>query len=160
MVLVPFAGLRRSVLIVEDNIHIRESFAMLFARRCWQVAAPPDSENARLCIQHNRFDLAVLDLHLDDQTPQQASGLPGGLQLLALLRRTSPRALVLMLSGSMTPALAAQCRAMGADHCLTKPVSMGRILGILAESRLPREAGTSQEASARLQDPCNWNPAY
>lgn len=117
------------VLVVDDDIDCAEELAeLLGCIGCLAEVATSPAE-ARACVARERFDLALVDLHL---------GTDSGLTLVAdWAHGAGPR--VVVISGR---ALRADEQArIGANppFCLTKPVDMARVEAVLAA--LPAREG-------------------
>jgi DNA-binding NtrC family response regulator len=100
------------LLVVDDDVQLRQTLARRFHRQGMQVTEAGSAEEALELAEHNRYDVALLDLHL-----------PGlsGVELLEKLKEIQPELEALMLTahGSMETAIQAMKR--GAYDYLTKP---------------------------------------
>src|SRR5262249_16794801 len=100
------------LLIVEDDEQLRQTLARRFARQGLTVTHAASAEEALPLLARDRFDVALLDLHLPGQRglelPQKAKAEPPALE-----------ALLLPAHGSIDPAILAMKR--GAYDYLTKP---------------------------------------
>jgi excisionase family DNA binding protein len=123
---------RRLVIVDDDRTQLRA-----LGRRLRRVAdrlevlVVDDALDALVRIGAHRPHAVLLDVYL-----------PGldGLELCRRLKKSpeTASATVIAISGAMTPALAADALAAGADHALAKPVDLSIVLnaiGISAESR-------------------------
>jgi DNA-binding NtrC family response regulator len=100
------------LLIVDDDEQLRQTLARRFQRQGLNVAQAGNAEDALNKAEQNRFDVALLDLHL-----------PGtnGVELLGQLKEKQPdlEAILLTAHGSIETAIQAMKR--GAYDYLTKP---------------------------------------
>jgi len=113
------------VLIVDDEALIRWSVAETVGEQGWQVTEAADAESALVAFPGiaAASGLVFLDLRLPDSDD---------LQVLAAMRRLSPRTPVILMTAHGTPDLAEAARALGAFALIDKPFDMGE-LGPLAE---------------------------
>ncbi len=58
----------RSILVVDDNLAVREAVARSLARRGCRVTTAPDAERALELIRDQVFDAVVTDFHMPGQT--------------------------------------------------------------------------------------------
>jgi DNA-binding NtrC family response regulator len=100
------------LLIVDDDEQLRETLVRRFRRLGMTVADAADGEDAVTLSGHNRYEVALLDLHLPGIT---------GIDVLARLKESQPELEAIMLTahGSMETAIQAMKR--GAYDYLTKP---------------------------------------
>jgi len=100
------------LLIVDDDEQLRQTLARRFQRQGMTIHSAGSAEEALALIERQRFDVALLDLHLPGQS---------GLELLEKLKQTQPEveALLLTAHGSIDTAILAMKR--GAYDYLTKP---------------------------------------
>jgi len=100
------------LLIVDDDEQLRETLARRFQRQGMVVTEAARGEEALTKAESNRWDVALLDLHLP--------GI-GGIELLEKLKERQPilEALMLTAHGSMESAI--QAMKKGAYDYLTKP---------------------------------------
>jgi two-component system response regulator AtoC len=111
-----------SVLIVDDERSITDSFATFFERHGnHNVRCAYTGEEAIAAYEASRPDLVLLDLRLPDMT---------GFDVFARIREHSP--VVIMISGHGDVPLAVQALQSGAENFLTKPVELAH-LAVAAE---------------------------
>jgi DNA-binding NtrC family response regulator len=103
------------LLIVDDDEQMRQTLVRRFQRQGMTVTSAGSAEDALPLIQQQRFDVALLDLHLP--------GL-GGIELLERLKAVQPELEAVMLTahGSIDTAVLAMKR--GAYDYLTKPFQL------------------------------------
>jgi DNA-binding NtrC family response regulator len=103
------------LLIVDDDDQLRQTLVRRFQRQGMEVAAAASAEEALALSNQNRWDVALLDLHLPGQS---------GVELLAELKKKQPglEALLLTAHGSIETAI--QAMKEGAYNYLTKPVHL------------------------------------
>ncbi|OAI52938.1 hypothetical protein AYO44_04590 [Planctomycetaceae bacterium SCGC AG-212-F19] len=100
------------LLVVDDDETLRQMLAKRFQRAGLAVVAAADAEEALAKSAHNRFDVALLDLHM-----------PGinGLELLGKLKECQPELEAIMLTAHGSIETAIQAMRQGAYDYLTKP---------------------------------------
>jgi len=112
---------RTSVMIVEDHADFRELMRVLLGRQpdIDLLAQAGSLAEARTQAARFELDVAILDLGLSDGS---------GADLIADLRRDSPKLRVLVLSASLDPAGIEKARNAGADVILDKLAPVGEVL--------------------------------
>jgi DNA-binding NtrC family response regulator len=100
------------LLIVDDDEQLRETMVRKFKRQGMEVSDAPSGEAALQLLAGNRFDVALLDLHMAGMS---------GLELLEKIKEQQPDIECLMLTahGSMETAILAMKK--GAYDYLSKP---------------------------------------
>lgn len=102
----------RSILLIDDEIELRDVIERRFTRRGFRVATAADAVSARQALVLDTFDVAVLDRRLPDVD---------GLELAGEFTRRSPRMQVIVLSGHVDDESMARAAAMGVFGYLSKP---------------------------------------
>lgn len=102
-----------SVLVVDDEAHIRESLEKLVTRFGYSVKTAASAEEADSWISSQRFDVCLLDIQL----PRMK-----GVEFLSWALERDPELAVIMLTGLDDPELAIECIEQGARTYLVKPV--------------------------------------
>lgn len=113
------------VLLIDDHALVREALRSVFGdvRPTAQVLEADNRGNAVGMAQaHPDLDLIVLDLALPDGD---------GLDLLAELRSTLPRATVVVLSASSEPSVVAKALRLGAEGFIPKSASYAVMIAAL-----------------------------
>ncbi len=116
-----FPGLPR-VLIVDDEEGVREGLRSMLQREGLQVETAGTAEEGARRVENRAFDVIFLDLNL-----------PGadGLSMLGKLRRGSPPADVVILTGYGTVSNAVESMRKGACDVIEKPFASDRILAVV-----------------------------
>jgi DNA-binding NtrC family response regulator len=101
-----------SLLIVDDDDQMRSTLARRFARQGMSVSEASSGEAALAKAEHQRFDVALFDLHL-----------PGidGIELLDRVKQLQPDIEVVMLTAHGSIDTAIQAMKRGAYDYVTKP---------------------------------------
>ena len=118
------------LLIVDDDAPLCEALGRRFQKTGASVTLVCSGEEALAAAEQERFDVALLDLHL-----------PGlnGLEVLAKLKEAQPELEAIMLTGHASIETAIQAMKRGAYDYLTKPFDVDDILG-LADRALEKRA--------------------
>ncbi|MCW8140972.1 MAG: response regulator [Planctomycetota bacterium] len=110
----------RRALVVDDEELLRSLLEEMLAGAGWAVHVAADAAEALRCARDDRFDVALVDLHLD--------GPMDGPRLCRALRAAQADVALLLMSGE--PDLDATARA-GAQGFVAKPFRMSELLGAL-----------------------------
>lgn len=110
---------RKHILVVDDNIEFCRSIERVLVKAGYQVDSTGQGSMVGHKLQHNRFDVVLLDIHIPDKA---------GLQLLAEIGRASPQTKTIIISVNSSMDTYAQAMALGAVAYLNKPVKMDKVL--------------------------------
>ena len=113
-----------SLLIADDEANIRTSLQGALSREGYQVEIAASVADARRALK-NAYDFALLDVWFPDGS---------GLELLESIAAESPGTVVIMMSGHATVDLAVKATKLGAFDFLEKPISLDRLLVLLANA--------------------------
>jgi CheY-like chemotaxis protein len=104
----------RQVLVVEDGDLGRQLLQAFITRLGMVPTLVQDGASALAALDHQPFDLVLLDLHLPDMN---------GLEVVRRLRARAggPDVRVLVVSGAFMPEERAACAEAGCDAFLAKP---------------------------------------
>jgi two-component system, response regulator RegA len=113
------------LLLVEDDVLLRERLARAFAARGFDVRQAADIETAEAAAAAEVPEFVVLDLRM-----------PGGhgLDLIPDLLAADPATKIVVLTGYGSVATAVEAVRMGAVHYLTKPADADEILAAFARA--------------------------
>ncbi|MCB9884178.1 MAG: sigma-54-dependent Fis family transcriptional regulator [Planctomycetes bacterium] len=116
-----FPGLPR-VLVVDDEEGVREGLRTMLQREGVHVETAGSAEDGVRRVEDRSYDVVFLDINL-----------PGadGLSMLGKLRRGSPAADVVILTGYGTVANTVEAMRKGASDVIEKPFSSDRILAVV-----------------------------
>ncbi|MGH7169386.1 MAG: sigma-54-dependent transcriptional regulator, partial [Gemmataceae bacterium] len=123
-----------AILIVDDELLIRETLAEYLSQEGFVVVACASGEEALQRAAAQRFDAVLCDVHL-----------PGlnGLELLDRLQRLNPETFVLLITAYATVENAVEAFQRGAHDYLMKPILLDEVLNkirrLLAHRTLYRE---------------------
>jgi len=114
-----------TVLLVEDDVDLRDAMTTLFHLQGWSVL--PAADGLTAIQQVNRhYDAVVLDMLLP--------GASGFQVIQAVRNRRGPQLPVIMVSGNGLQAHQDYAAILGISCFLEKPVSMDNLLKVLRES--------------------------
>jgi two-component system nitrogen regulation response regulator NtrX len=131
----------KDILVVDDELDIREMVAAVLQDEGYQVRTASDSDSALAAIRSRKPSLVVLDIWM------RGGGLDG-LELLDLLKGLDPDLPVIMISGHGTIETAVSAIKRGAYDFLEKPFKSDR-LALLVERAL--EASDLKRENSRLR---------
>lgn len=123
-------------LIVDDDPVFSRVLARSLTRKGYQTQVASDLQTAIFLAETEQFDLASVDLKLDQES---------GLQLIPRLRALQPHLRILMLTGYASIATAVEAIKLGADHYLPKPADTEQILQALLGQACTAEAAPPSE---------------
>ncbi len=108
-----------AILVVDDELLIRETLAEYLGQEGFRVVACGCGEEALERAEEERFDIVLCDVHL-----------PGldGLELLNRLQRISPETFVLLITAYATVESAVEAFQRGAHDYLMKPILLDEVL--------------------------------
>ncbi len=135
------------VLIVDDEEAVRRVYRRQLVRDGYDVADAGTLALAREALSGRRFDAVLLDLNLPDGN---------GLDLVEEVRRSSPAAALVVVSGMGELATAVEAMRRGADNYLQKPVDMEALLVFLkkaVEMGTMRRGQLSRRRTVKLLEP-------
>ncbi|CAN0625626.1 Response regulator receiver protein [Burkholderia multivorans] len=124
------------VFLVDHAIAVRRRIALLVGaiRGVAIVGEAEDSHAAWAHISQCQADVVILDLRLADG---------GGLDLIGMLSRTTPRVVTIVLTNHSAPAFRAACASAGADYFFDKTTEFDaacHVIDALVRSRRARRA--------------------
>jgi DNA-binding NarL/FixJ family response regulator len=126
---------RVKVLVVDDNVSVRERLAALLAEipGVAEVFECGDSAQAVDLLKAHAPEIVVLDLHLRGES---------GLAFAPQVKNGNPRTLLIVLTNEASPRHRRECLARGADHFLDKSRDLDVLLDVVARRcrPLPPEA--------------------
>lgn len=117
------------ILIVDDEVNIREALAALLEDDGYRVAAAASAEEAMESLRESQFDIVISDLRLNGES---------GLDLLRWVRQTCPATEMIILTAYGTVEGAVEAMKIGAYDYLSKPVDRNR-LELLIEKALEKQ---------------------
>jgi DNA-binding NtrC family response regulator len=131
---------KKSILIVEDDRAILESFKRTFHSKGYSVEATETGQDAIKKSKTRSFDLALLDIKLPDME---------GTKLLTKLHEAVPKMVKIMITGYPTLENA-EALNLGADAYIIKPIKPEKLLEIIKEKLREREEAGEKYEGRRI----------
>src|SRR6478672_5600336 len=103
------------LLIVDDDLELREALVTKFARQSFAVQSAGDGEEALGLAQRRNFDVAIFDMMMPGMT---------GLELLKKFKESYPDCEVILLTGQGSIETAVEAMKLGAFDYLQKPFAL------------------------------------
>jgi signal transduction histidine kinase len=140
----------RRALVVEDNANWRELLHKILSDRGLAVDEVSSISEAMQVIEANHYDLALLDLRLDDVVAEDVTGL----NIARLVRERNPESLIVVLTGYPTYPAVREAFGAGIDEFLDKasfsPAEIDRVLDKVAVRRETERESIRQSQLNRL----------
>jgi len=125
------------ILIVDDDEIIRKSITTVLEEKGYLAETAENGEVAIRKSEKRVYNLALIDIRLPDMD---------GVQLLTLLKETSPKMVKIIITGYPSLQNAVEAVNKGADGYIVKPIKMGELLAMIKEHLLKQqEAGKYTE---------------
>ncbi len=109
----------KQILIVEDEKFQRTSLSLILTRKGYRVTYTGSGQEACSFLQCQPFDLALLDLQLEDMN---------GLDLLTKVQECDPDMKTIIMTGNVTDAVEREASRRGATGIIFKPVNPQELL--------------------------------
>jgi DNA-binding NtrC family response regulator len=116
---------RGSILVVDDELVVRDSLGRWFASEGYDVGMAGGASEALQSIQKKRYDLALLDIKM-----------PGmdGMELHQRLREADPDLVVVIMTGYASVETAVQSLKRGAYDYITKPIDPDELVHLVSKA--------------------------
>jgi two-component system, sensor histidine kinase RpfC len=114
------------ILVAEDNPTNQKVICKILERAGHEVQLVENGEEALDILEKTQFDLAIVDMHMP---------IMGGVEVVKFYRfidRKLPRMPFVMLTANATPDAMEECKQVGIDAFLTKPVEIRSLLATIA----------------------------
>jgi DNA-binding response OmpR family regulator len=108
----------KKVLVVNDHVEVRSVITEFLRRRGFIAIPVRDADSARVICERIAPDLVLL--HLVDLDIPESS-------LIRLLKRLHPTTPVVVVSAVVDPDMERECRALGSDEVLQKPIVLKQL---------------------------------
>jgi len=126
--------MNRKILVVDDDVALREMMAMTLRKEGHDVTAAAGAIEARSLIARTVFDLVVSDIYLGDGT---------AIELLEDIRQAGSETAVILVTAQGTVETAAAAREAGVFDYLAKPFQLDQLV-----ERVTAALGTRPKATA------------
>ncbi len=112
------------ILVVDDEKTLRHFLRLNLQEHGYHVTESADGKTALRLVDHNSFDVALVDLNLTDMN---------GLEIMRYLRKNSPQTSVIILTAYASVDSAVEALRQGAHDYLTKPCQTSELLASVAD---------------------------
>ena len=113
---------RNRVLVIDDEPLVGDALQAILADCGYEVAVARTGREGLDKVGLRPFDFTITDIRLPDMT---------GLDVLARIRATYPRAAVVVITAYSTPEIVAESLRRGALAVLSKPFLPADVIGLL-----------------------------
>ena len=123
------SSMKRSlrILVAEDNGTNRKIISMILERAGHTVDLAENGEQALDLIESNRYDLAILDMHMPVMNGLEA------VRIHRVTARHEPHMPIIILTANATTEARRECEEAGADAFLTKPIDAIKLLNTVVQ---------------------------
>ncbi|MCK4547630.1 MAG: response regulator [Candidatus Eisenbacteria sp.] len=126
----------KHVLVVDDQISMRETLTDMLEILGYSSAAAGNGEEALVLLEHESFDLVIADLNMPRMD---------GIALLGRIKETRPDLPVVIITGYRTVHTEKKILQKGADGFIPKPCTLKRVKEIVAAALRNEIAAPSPE---------------
>jgi DNA-binding NtrC family response regulator len=116
---------RPRILVVDDDLGIRETMLDILTLEDYAVDTASSGEEAVERCRHDSYDVALLDIRMPGMN---------GVETLRTLKSIDPSLRVIMITGHEVGELAAQAMQDGAEAVFRKPLDVAMFLPMLLTS--------------------------
>jgi DNA-binding NtrC family response regulator len=137
------------LLIVDDDVELRETLVTRFARQNFAVQSAGSGEEALGLAQRRNFDVAIFDMMMPGMT---------GLELLEKFKSSHPECEIILLTGQGSIESAVEAMKLGAFDYLQKPFALKDLEAVAAKAfdrRQLRKENTQLKALVERTQPAN-----
>jgi two-component system response regulator PilR (NtrC family) len=127
-----------SILVVDDELSMREFLKILLEKEGYKVTTAPDASSVIDLIQKQDFDLVLSDIRMPGM---------GGLSLLEKIKEVDNSIPVIMITAYASPENAVVAMKSGAFDYITKPFKVDEITKIIKSAIAATVAGKNGEIS-------------
>jgi two-component system response regulator AtoC len=127
------------ILVIDDEVNIREALAALLRDEGYEVSAAASAEQAMSILESDYFQIVISDMRMDGAS---------GIDLLRWLRPNCPDTEMILLTAYGSVESAVEAMKLGAYDYLAKPVDRRR-LPILIEKALEKQRLTTENRRLR-----------
>jgi DNA-binding NtrC family response regulator len=137
------------LLIVDDDVELRETMVTFFARQNFAVQSAGNGEEALGIAQRRNFDVAIFDMMMPGMT---------GLELLEKFKASHPECEIILLTGQGSIESAVEAMKLGAFDYLQKPFALKDLEVVAAKAydrRQLRKENAQLKALVERAKPAN-----
>jgi len=132
------------ILVVDDEIGIREVVKEALSKEGHEVATVPSAEQAYATLLKQPFDLVISDINIGEGS---------GIDVLKKIRELQKEIPVIIYSGSVTPAVEEEAKQAGANGVLCKDVGIAALVEEVSKHtkvEAPLSAGTTSGEKKKI----------
>lgn len=133
--------MEKKILVVDDDLRIREMLYDLLSRKGYKALTAPGAEEAIGIFRQENPDLVLLDIKMPKI---------GGIETLKKIKEINAASRVIMLTGMYDIELEKQARLIGASGFLRKELGLALIVKAVDEILAERREGRADEAKKIL----------
>ncbi|OGO32407.1 MAG: hypothetical protein A2Z29_02350 [Chloroflexi bacterium RBG_16_56_11] len=113
-----------TILVVDDNADLLETFAMIFKRRGYYVATAENGASAVAKFKEQNFDITLMDIVMPEMN---------GVEALRKIKEMQPGALVILMTAYSDEKLLKTAREEGVRQVINKPIQIDRLMELINE---------------------------
>ena len=115
-----------SILIVDDNVSLCKTMAMVLRRKGYTVVTAKDGSEAIERVNERPFDMIFMDIKMP---------LMNGVEVFKRIKKTRPEAVVVMMTAYSVEELVQEALQEGAYGILYKPLDIEQVIGLIESAR-------------------------
>ncbi len=132
----------KRILLVDDETAVLFAYKKVLQREQFEVDAIDSMAGTYKLLDHNSYDVAILDLRLGGESSEE------GFELLQYIKGHNPETFIIMITAHGNQEVRDRAFQLGADYYFEKPVSTNKIRETLAVSGImPSVRGTNSRTS-------------
>ncbi|HWQ69112.1 MAG TPA: response regulator [Patescibacteria group bacterium] len=110
---------RRKILVVDDDLSIRELLADYLEQAGFEVKTAPDGRAGLKALDESHFDIILSDFRMPGMS---------GLEMAAVIRQTNPAIPIILITGDAYALESEAVARAGITRVLLKPLKMNELL--------------------------------
>ncbi len=114
---------KRSILIVDDEVHVREGLAELLEQEGFHVETAMNGKAALAVVVNKKFDLMISDIKMPEMD---------GMQLLESMQASNPQLRVIMVTAFGDVQTYLNAMQLGAHEYINKPIKLPELKRVIA----------------------------
>ena len=140
--------MQQTILLVDDDIDVLSALKILLVPEGYKVKLCQTPEAALAAIEHENFDLVLMDLNYSLDTTSGEEGL----KLIAAIRQQDEGLPIVVMTGWATIEVAVSTMQNGADDFIQKPWDIDRLIAIISNQiKLAASEKNSQKLNQQNQ---------
>ena len=121
---------RARILVVDDDLSMREFLEFMLAREGYDVTLAADGENALMIVPQHHFDLVITDIRMKRVN---------GIDVLRVVKAVNPDTVVILISAFATTETAVTAMQEGAYDFIPKPFQIEELKGVIPQRPGPAD---------------------